>query len=247
MAKGRSCSWTDRGRPWLIGHRGSPRQARENTLASFEAALAAGADGVELDVQLSRDGVPVVHHDATVIAPTGRMALATLPGAEIRGTTYISATGPYRVNTLGEVLAALGGRCLINVEVKPPAPERRDAVAAATVAAIRDVEPHGSILLSSFDAAVLEAVHRLDAAVQLGFLFTEDADLRGVEGAPIYAAVTWLHPVHELVDTALMERARTRQVLAWTADDEDEITRLVGLGVAAVITNQPERARPVMR
>src|SRR6188768_3753377 len=94
-------------RPLVLAHRGACRQAPENTLNAFARARALGADGVELDVRRSADGVLLVHHDATA-EPLG--AFAALPFAEIR------AARP-SVPTLAEALDACAG-LLVNVEVK---------------------------------------------------------------------------------------------------------------------------------
>lgn len=241
-------TWTAAGGPYLIGHRGYPTRARENTIASFAAALAAGCHGVELDVRLTRDGVPVVHHDATVVTGHGSVAIADLESETIGTATCASSDGPYAVPRLVEVLATFGGRCLLNVEVKPQEPRARAGAAAAVAAAVRTVEPLASILVSSFDAGVLTALQRLAVPVPLGFLFTKTRELDAVEREPISGALAWLHPVHDIVDAALIERARRRglPVVTWTADEPAEVTRLLALGVAAVITNHPDRVKHLL-
>ncbi|MGH9019953.1 MAG: glycerophosphodiester phosphodiesterase, partial [Acidimicrobiales bacterium] len=90
----------------VLAHRGLHRAERENTLAAFAAARAAGADGVELDVHASADGVAVVHHDSSL---AGR-ALGSTPASEL----------PDYVPTLGAALEACAG-LWVNVEVKSPA------------------------------------------------------------------------------------------------------------------------------
>src|SRR5262245_86787 len=94
-------------RPLVLGHRGSPRRARENTLESFALAREDGADGVELDVHGTRDGGLVVHHDATI---EGFGVLAEHDAAGIR------AAYPW-LPTLAEVLDECRG-LLVNVEIK---------------------------------------------------------------------------------------------------------------------------------
>jgi glycerophosphoryl diester phosphodiesterase len=241
-------TWTAAGGPYLIGHRGYPARARENTLASFAAALDAGCHGVELDVRLTRDGVPVVHHDATVTTARGAVAIGDLESETLRTATFASPDGPYAVPRLADVLAWFGGRCLLNVEVKPPGAGAHAAVATAVAAAIHAVEPPASILVSSFDIGMLAALERLALPVPLGFLFTETRGLDAAEREPVAEALAWLHPVHDIVDAALIARARRHglSVISWTADEALEVERLLALGVAAVITNHPERVKHML-
>jgi glycerophosphoryl diester phosphodiesterase len=152
-------------RPLVIAHRGDSRHCPENTLAAFDAALAQGADGIELDLQLSHDRIPVVYHDRTLAkaglpqARVGELDLAHLkrlrPGArlsrEYRGE---------RIPTLQEVLDRYAGRTRLYVEIKA-----RDGDLAAegnrdlmTIAArrLQGSAPEGMIHLLCFDAALLD-------------------------------------------------------------------------------------------
>ncbi|MCC7360725.1 MAG: hypothetical protein IT317_14685 [Anaerolineales bacterium] len=109
--------------PAVIAHRGASADAPENTLSAFALALEQGADGLELDVTLSADGVPVVIHDDTLDRTTdgrGRVARHTL--AELKGldagyaARFGSKFAGQRLPTLDEVFAAFGQRTIINVE-----------------------------------------------------------------------------------------------------------------------------------
>ena len=123
---------TDLGNRLVIAHRGNAAHAPENTLESFDQAIALGADALELDVRVSRDGVPVVIHDPTLLRTAGRRdAVAALTAAELAradtGATFTSdggATFPYRdrgltVPTLAEVLVRFPKTPLL-IEVKVP-------------------------------------------------------------------------------------------------------------------------------
>jgi glycerophosphoryl diester phosphodiesterase len=236
-------SWIRQTTPLLIGHRGFPEAAQENTSPSFEAALEAGCDGVELDVRLTRDGVPVIHHDGAVPTGEGSLVLGEVTWAELRSTPFQGKLGPYSIPSLEEVILTLSGRGLINVEIKPPGPGRRDEVAAAVIRAIDRVRPRESTLVSSFDPDTLSAVHQLDRGCFLGFLFSSMRDLNHLEESEVADRLTALHPRHDLVDARLMKRAKERSlgVHAWTVDDPAEASRLVELGVNSVITNHPDR------
>ena len=115
--------------PEIIAHRGTPREHPENSLPGFERAVALGAEGIELDVQLTADGVPVVHHDAELHGgPLDGRAIAALTHAEVRGHELAPGVG---VPSLAESLERLAGRVTLYVEVKASA-------AAAAVADLLD-------------------------------------------------------------------------------------------------------------
>lgn len=235
-------SWIRLPGPFLVGHRGFPAAARENTPPSFEAALEAGCDGVELDVRLTRDGIPVVHHDAGATGPDGPVVLDETDWEPLATMRFVDERGAYTVHTLHEVLSALSGRCLVNVELKPPRPERREEMVERVIPEIRRVRPRESILVSSFDPDLLEILGRRDRSLALGFLFTTLAELNHFEQGTAIDGMTALHPRRDLVDARFMKRAAERGLLvtAWTVDDPAEAGRLVRLGVTGIVTNRPD-------
>ncbi|MEZ4540846.1 MAG: glycerophosphodiester phosphodiesterase family protein [Chloroflexota bacterium] len=234
--------WLTTTRPLIIGHRGAGADAPENTLAAFALALEQNADGVELDVQLCADGVPVIIHDDTVDRTcdgTGRVADLTL--AELRRLTIADNHG---VPTLDELFAALGRRTLYNVELK--ASGIKEAGLAAAVAGC--IERHGvgdRVLVSSFSpVAVWAARRRLPRAIPV-------AHLRERRAARLFHACVPAeadHPAAGLVDASLMAWARRRRlrVNVWTVDDPAEARRLIGLGVDGIITNRPGALRAAL-
>ena len=143
----------------VLGHRGSQASCRpENTVAAVAAALDSGADGVEVDVRLSADGVLVCSHNARVGVPSGRALTVATKNAEL--LRRLSLPGGHRVATLTEVLRAVGeypGARLV-IEVKPVADP---ATALRTVRALRRAlarDPGLDVTVSSFDADMLRAV-----------------------------------------------------------------------------------------
>jgi glycerophosphoryl diester phosphodiesterase len=241
-------SWVRLSGPFLIGHRGFPGAVRENTLPSFEAALEAGCDGIELDVRMTRDGLPVVHHDDAVKNAAGSRKIEELEWSEIRGKLFESREGSYSVHGLGEVLEAISGRGLLNVEVKPPGAGRHSQAADVLTGALDRVRPRESVLVSSFDGEILSALHQRDAALLLGFLFSSMRDLNHLEEAEAVDTIQAVHPRHDLVDQKLMKRAAERRlaVNTWTVDDPSEARRLVELGATAIITNRPDLVGPAL-
>jgi len=236
--------------PLILGHRGSPRGARENTIDAFQLARGDGADGVELDVHRSADGVLVVYHDAEI---DGFGVLAERSFAEI-ATEY-----PW-VPTLGAVLDACSG-LLVNIEIKnlpkdadfDPAERAAEAVVALLLErAGRDDVPEDvpdDVLVSSFHLPSIERVHELDATIPTGYL----AVLRPPPLDALAVAVAGGHAaIHPFFGVLADEGAATVisaahdagiAVNTWTVNDADEIARLAAAGVDAIITDVPAEAR----
>ena len=225
----------------VIAHRGLPRKARENTLAGFELALAAGADGIELDVHATRDGLVVVHHDATLAppagAPTGTSgpAIATLTLAELR----VAASGNDEIPTLAETLACVGDRAVLYVELKGSGIEQ--AVLAELAA------HHTTAAVHSFDHRVSRHVRRLAPTMPTGIL---SASYLLEPGRALHLATArdyweWW----EMIDEALVGavHAAGGRVIAWTVNSTEGVRRLAALDVDAVCTDEADVIVPLVR
>lgn len=221
----------------VIGHRGAPREATENTMASFQRALDAGADAIELDVHGSSDGVIVVHHDPHVAAASalgiaGR-PIAELSSAEIRAAS--GRQGDALLPHLGEVLEMVGDRARVYVEIKGSGIER------AVIACIR--ESGATCAVHSFDHRVSATVRSLAPDMRTGILLESRlAD----PAAALRAAMArdyWQH--WERVDADLVSavHAAGGRVIAWTVNDTREAERLVDMGVDALCTDLPALMR----
>ena len=232
-------SWLTADRPLIIGHRGAAADAPENTLAAFTLALAQGADGVELDVQLCADGVPIIIHDTTVDRTcdgTGRVADLSL--AELR---LLTIDNDHPIPTLDDLFATFGRRTLYNVELKALG-RGGDALAAAVARAIAAHGVAEQVLISSFSPFTLRAARRhLPPGVPLALL----RERRATRAAHALLRAAADHPHHPLIDESLMAWARWRglRVNAWTVDDPAEARRLLQLGVHGIITNRPGEIR----
>ncbi|HEX2864957.1 MAG TPA: glycerophosphodiester phosphodiesterase [Deinococcales bacterium] len=227
------------GHPRLLGHRGSPEQRTENTMPSYQAALDAGLDGVELDVQRTLDGVLVIHHDFHL--PDGRL-IAALKAAEV-GAVELRDGG--RVPTLEEVLDwAEATGAYLNIEVKADrlATDGREAETIHMLQ--RHRFPPDQVVLSSFSPAAVARCRAADSRYPTGLLW--DASLQpawllaGGQTAPVLGLAA-IHPHHTLINAELMANARRHGWLVntWTVNDEPEARRLLELGVNALIGNRP--------
>ncbi len=237
-----------RQRPLVGAHRGASARAPENTLAAFQAALDDGADLVELDVHLTRDGELAVIHDARtervtgvgrVVAETDMKTLRRLDAGRHKGPEW--AERGIGIPELGDVLALLAGRMLVNVEVK----SGMDAlpVLARRIAAYDMAD---KVVVSSFDPEVVRAAGTMEPRVLTGLL------LDHAEPDPIKATqevgAALLHMTHRYISPVLVGRAHERGIgaLAWTVNDPTEMRRLAALDVDAILSDDPRLLRQTL-
>ena len=224
--------------PKIIAHRGASADAPENTLAAFQLALDQGADGIELDVMLSKDRQLVVIHDDLVDRTTngtGRVQDLTL--AELRA---LDAGQGEKIPTLDEVLTRFGGKLLINIELKNYS-TIFDSLPLDVAALIQDHGVTDSILISSFNPINFPRFHRRLPDIPIGMLTFPGKARFFAYGLFHYDA---LHPYFKDVDEALVQRthARGREINVWTVDEAADIRHLAKIGVDSLITNRPLRA-----
>ncbi|PWG08465.1 glycerophosphodiester phosphodiesterase [Streptomyces sp. V2] len=211
-----------------VAHRGDPYRFRENTLDSLRSALSRGADAVEIDVRLTRDGVPVLLHDETM----GRLwevdrPLGSLSAAEVRGMTEGG------VPTLVEALAATeGARVMVDL------PGTRDVrVARRVVDVVREAGAADRVYYCA-DARAMLAVRGADPSAEIALTHTSLAPIRPTLLAAIRPR--WLNYRFSLVDRPLAERVhRDGHLLSvWTPDTARSLRRLIDLGVDSITTNR---------
>ena len=163
--------------PLIVAHRGSSRIAPENTLAAFRKALDAGADAIELDVHLSKDGEVVVIHDHRLERTTnGRGRVADFTLSELRrlsaGDWFSQRFTSERIPTLGEVLNLLRLRIGVNVEIKYDRPQRADlTIVERCCNIIKEHDAGRSVMISSFYIPFLKLVKSLEPKIVTGMLY----------------------------------------------------------------------------
>ncbi|WP_431996409.1 glycerophosphodiester phosphodiesterase [Streptomyces fungicidicus] len=211
-----------------VAHRGDPYRVRENTLASLRSALRRGADAVEIDVRLTRDGVPVLLHDATLKRLWEHdRPLAALSWEEVRGVTDGG------VPSLSEALAATeGSRVMIDL---PGGPDVR--AVRRVVDAVRGQGAQDRVHYCAGAHAML-AVRAADPAAEIALTWTSLAPPR----AGLLEAVRprWLNYRFSLVDRDLADRVhRGGHLLSvWTPDTRRSLRRLLALGADSITTNR---------
>ncbi len=231
--------WLSFSRPLIIGHRGASADAPENTLAAFTLAQAQGADGIELDVQLSADGQVVIMHDTTVDRTTnGRGNVSDMTVAQLQ---TLDAGQGQTVPTLDELFETMGPHILYNVEMKPFAVDA-ERLATAVASRIRAHNLAAQVLVSSFNPLMVRrARQHLTAQTMVAHLWYK----KQFKYKYLLAQAEAHHPQHGLVDAAYMAWARKQgwRVHTWAVDDPAEARRLIDLGVNGLITNKPQFLR----
>ncbi|MCO5172146.1 MAG: glycerophosphodiester phosphodiesterase [Planctomycetes bacterium] len=244
----------------VIAHRGASADAPENTLAAVREAVRQTAHAIEVDLHQTRDGAVVALHDADVGRTTdGRGRVGDMTLAEVRaldaGSWFAPEHAGERVPTLAEVLAATPHDVLLVLEVKDGGcvyPGIEERVVAAVRAAGR---PRGATVLKSFDPDVLETFAAL--APELPRLYVVVArvpwlglaiDRRPRLTDPLERDVTWLQVHAAFVTGRLVRRAHERgyRIVAWDAQSECRMRRMIELGVDAIETDHPARLRALL-
>jgi glycerophosphoryl diester phosphodiesterase len=230
----------------VIGHRGGAALAPENTLDSVAAGLAAGADGVEVDVRAAADGTLVLMHDPDVARTTdgtGRVAEMT--------ASALAALHP-PVPDLREVLAAVPREALIVLELKghpweagyDPAEPAAHALAAALVA-----DGKRRVVVSSFNPIALGVIRSGAPSARTAVLTGEAFDAASNLAAAVDGGHDECHVPATLVDPAFVTRAHDagKRVVAWTVNDATTVRALAAMGVDAVISDDPGAALAAFR
>jgi glycerophosphoryl diester phosphodiesterase len=217
----------------VLAHRGGTGPWHENSLEAFSAALQLGADGVELDVRLSADGEPVVHHDAE---SPGSGPIHLLRHDELPGW----------VPSLEQALATCAG-AIVNVEIKniptdpgsDPSNLISGVVASVLAEGAGDRPWPGHIIVSSFWPDALVAVGQAYPAAVLALLVHPAFDVRSALDTASGLECAALHPHHSQVDTGLVAEAHGRglAVATWTVNSPEDIDAVIEAGVDVVITD----------
>jgi glycerophosphoryl diester phosphodiesterase len=220
----------------VFAHRGWHEDHRENTVAAFQAAVALGVDGIELDVRRTADGHFVAHHDPYL--EDGR----NLVDVEVFDL-------PAYVPTLDRALDACQG-VTVNIEVKnnagDPDFDPGQLVAREVCRVVADRNWHDQVVVSSFSLEAIDCVQATDVRIPTAWLVWDAQD--AVDIANVHGH-RGLNPYFGFVDRALVERAGAAglRVTPWTVDDAQRILELADWGVAGVITNIPATALEVLR
>jgi glycerophosphoryl diester phosphodiesterase len=229
-------------RPLVISHAACGGHAPENTLAGVRKALGFGVDAIEIDVQATVDGVPVLMHDLTVDRSTnGSGEVAALSLAELRALD----AGGEPVPTLAEVLELTTGTAVLVIEVKRPGIEERIA------AVVRESSALTEVMVWSFFPKALDGMRSAEPRIPAGLLVAAES-LPHWPRMRELAVRTGLQAVSVFFSGINEEIVRDCQrsglaLYAWTVDSKREMARLAALGIDGICTNFPDKAIALLR
>ena len=250
-------------RPLVFAHRGGSALAPENTLAAFDHGLALDADGLELDVHLSRDGQVMVHHDhrldrtTNLQGPLGQRTADELARADAGWHFRREEVYPFRgrgigVPTLTDVLTRHCGVRVI-IELKTGSAE----LARAVVAAVRATHAVDRVCIGSFDVRGLRVVRALEpematsaARIEVMWALLKVWCRQSLTSVPYAGYQVPERSGHTRVVSPALVTAAHRAglgVQVWTVDQPDDARRLLRVGVNALITDRPDTIVPICR
>lgn len=240
--------------PWIIAHRGVSARCPENTRAAFDAAVDAGADAIEFDVQLSLDGETMVSHDRTLDRyGYPHRSVRDLESDTLRtfdmGRWFDPVFKGERMPLLSEVLdryARVMPLC-IELKVRDETDERKEAFIAALLAAVGAHATLSRLHILSFDIDLLERIHGAGTTLPLVW------NLRATDRltANDLATRQWVWGVDLPVALLSAERVALghdlgKRMFCYTCNEPDDIRRAAACGVDAIVTDDPEATRAVL-
>jgi glycerophosphoryl diester phosphodiesterase len=217
----------------IVAHRGASAYETENSLAAFRMAHAMGADGIELDIHVTADGVPIVHHDPTIDG----MAIRRTPLGAVRERCRLGNGEP--VPTLAEALVAIDATLQVYVEVKALAgPDDRHVLAV-----LRESAHPDRCQVHSFDHRIVQRLRASEPSLVIGVLSASYPVHPVAALQDVGASTLWQQESLVDAELAIAAHAVGARLFAWTVDDPVRMRTLRALGVDAVCTNRPDLAR----
>ncbi|WED22780.1 glycerophosphoryl diester phosphodiesterase [Vibrio sp. JC009] len=235
-----------RGKKMIMGHRGAAALAPENTLAGVRAAVKAGVSWIEVDTQLSADGVPVITHDASVARCTdGEGQVAELTLRELKKLDAGSWFGPEfskePIPTLEELLVFCAENQVgINLELKVHCESQVEALVKSVATVIRQSSfPAGQLLISSFSKGAIEEIKQALPEIRIGYITEEETTdyLQELARLDMYS----VHVNQKILTQPMAEAilAAGYELNIWTMNNPEKRNDFEQIGVSNIITDDP--------
>lgn len=227
----------------VTSHRGYSAAAPENTLPAFQAAIDAGADCAELDVQMTKDGVVVVTHDTNLKRCTGTdVNVYDITWEELQkldaGSWFSEEFAETRIPSLDEAIKLCKGKIRLNIEIKQNG--HSPALEAETARIIRENGFADECSVTSLDYGSLEKIKEAAPEIRTGYILAlgvgEYYDLPAADYFSVEATFVTAGMVEAI-------HARGKTISAWTIDRKEDAERMLKLGVDDLITGKPEMVR----
>ena len=227
----------------IYAHRGASADYPELTLAAYEGAVGQGADGFECDVRLTKDGVPVLWHNSTMLERAGNPGL-------IAEMTYKEVSRAYpQILTLDEFLAfAVKSKKGVLIETKHPviSGNRIEEVVVQTLKATKGIEKI-DVSVMSFSWFAIEKMKRLDPTISTTFLMHKNSQWFQAKFSSASSIGPGINELREEPVRAMRIKKLGKSLNVWTVDESADIKLCAKLGVDILITNKPSHAREVLR
>jgi len=247
-----------RTRPIVIAHRGNSGVAPANTLIALRQAIELGVDMIEIDVNLTQDGIPILIHDKNIENTTnGKGLVSSFTLAELKqldaGSWKAKQFAGERIPTLAEALELAKGHVHLSVDLKD------ESAIPEMVNVIRDAGMKDDVVICGCDVPTAQKVHRFDD--QLTIVLNVDSELNKLAEREdksefireyirqvCHAHLSALNVSYKHINEDLIKRAHLKAlpVWTWTVDDEDDMRRLIDMGVDAIYTNWPEKLLKIL-
>ena len=219
----------------IIGHRGAPREAPENSLDSFRAAYAAGADMIELDIRLTHDNVPIALHDQTLFRTHGKhISVSRHTLAELTALNLQPA-----LPTLDQILDEFFGVILLNIELKS---SKSSTIVLATIAKhVKKKSDWDNVLISSFRARELLAARRIESRIPLALLHNHNPFLFIAYERRLRLSAVGFHRLYTHSLATMVAKKIGLFCYAYTVDRPHAAALLASQGIDGIVTNDPAR------
>ena len=236
-------------RTQVTAHRGASKAAPENTMPAFEAAIESGADYIELDVQLTKDGELVVFHDDNIKRTTnGNGILTNMTYDELQkysAGSWFKDDGSFddvKIPKLSEVLELVGHDILLNIEIKSHGNVK--ATAEKVVELVEEYDIGSSCYITSFSYQALKKVKELQPKIKTALI-------ANIAPSTVYSQMKYIDAVsmnYLFVNSSVVNYAHHsgKKVFVWTVDRSGEMKKMMALGVDNIITNRPEKCLEVV-
>jgi glycerophosphoryl diester phosphodiesterase len=235
----------------IYAHRGASAFAPENTMAAFREALVQGADGIECDVQLTRDGIPVIIHDEFLERTTNGVGMVhEFTYDELNeldaGSWFNERFRGERIPTLAQLLRWVKETPLeLNVEIKASLTEN-PRIEKIILGHLLEYDCMDRTVISSYDMRTLYQIRKIEPRVQTALLyfFLDEPwkHAKAIGAQALHAFYPFLYK-----ETVLRSRMEGLEVVAYTVDDWPDINKMYRMQVDGIITNYPNRAKRLLQ
>lgn len=244
----------------VIAHRGDSGAAPENTLAAIQRAIEIGVDMIEIDVHLTKDGIPVVIHDDTINRTSdGKGRVRELTFEQLQkfdsGAWFSEKYKGEKIPSLQQVLSLIYGKCGLLIEVKHGS-GKYPGIEKRVLDLIIKNNAQSWCIMQSFNSEVLSILSKLGSSIEMHKLVTGDipllplhVDYKLRKGRIYqYRNASGINPNHRFVNKKVVEKIHSlnKKIFTWTVNDDSVMKKMIAAGVDGIITNYPSKLKALL-